>query len=107
MISSKADFFFFFSPLESELESFLFTEDDDDEDDDAFRALAPRTELKEDTSTQLETERLKYIIKYFTQNHLYLDLEGPATEEQAPRLKATTGESRVKVSRKYSLFQIY
>ena len=45
MISSKADFFFF-SPLESELEdvSFLLTEEDDDAD--AFRALAPRRELE-------------------------------------------------------------
>lgn len=61
MISSKADFFFFSPPLESELESFLFTEVED-EDDAALSALAPRTEL---------------------------DLEGPATEEQAPKLKAT------------------
>lgn len=43
MISSKADFFFF-SPLESELEdvSFLLV------DGAALRALAPRTELQRD-----------------------------------------------------------
>lgn len=89
MISSKADFFFFSPPLESELESFLFTEVED-EDDAALSALAPRTELKEDRSTQLEAERLKYFtLMYLTQRPLYLDFEGPATEEQAPKLKAT------------------
>lgn len=44
MISSRADFFFF-SPLVSELMSFLLVEDDAA----ALRALAPRTELHRET----------------------------------------------------------
>lgn len=63
MISSKADFFFFSPPLESELESFLFTEVED-EDDAALSALAPRTELKEDRSTQLEAEVFYINVSY-------------------------------------------
>lgn len=55
MISSRADFFFF-SALESKLEdaSFLLTEEDDAE---AFRALAPRTELTGDTKRQSEAAK--------------------------------------------------
>lgn len=62
MISSRADFFFF-SALVSELVSFLLVEDDAAAA--ALRALAPRTEL---------------------------DLEGPAMEQEAPRLNATAGK---------------
>ena len=49
MISSRADFFFFFSALESELDgtSFLLVEDEAVD----LRAVAPNTELHRHTTT--------------------------------------------------------
>lgn len=102
MISSRADFFFF-SPLESELEdgSFLLTEEDAAAA--ALRALAPRAELKQNTKTRMKTESLTNIMMLLTWRALYLDLEGPATQDEAPRLKATVRQRHVEVSGKKTL----
>lgn len=95
MISSRADFFFR-SPLESELEdgSFLFT------DAAALRAPPLRTALKRDTNCLLQVERIHYLFMKPAQRPVYLDLEGPAIEEEAPRLKATAREKQVRENTK-------
>lgn len=81
MISSRADFLFF-SALESEPEdaSFFLA------DATALRALLLRAELQEVTK-QSENSRLRRLSDL--QVGVYLGLEGPATLDEAPRLKAT------------------
>ena len=88
MISSSADFFFFSLDSEAEEGSFLLAV----APAGAFRALAPRRELREgdrfNVTGKLSTSHFGLLDHKIAGGFMYLGFEGPATEEEAI-LKAT------------------
>jgi len=92
MISSSADFFFLSRNSEAEDGSFLLAV----VPVDAFRALAPRRELREVARDSMfrESHRnivvsVRWLLKEPRLGRTYLGFEGPATHEDTAILKAT------------------